>query len=116
MLEKIEYLGHYISAKGIHPTDKKVKALQAAPVPENISQLKSFLGFVNYYCKIVPHSSSTLSPLYRLLQKHARWHGGRNSNRHSKKLGISEHQDACRKGEEKKSAVAEHAWKLFNGM
>ena len=24
---------------------------------------------------------------------------------------ISEHQDACRKGEEKKSAVAEHAWK-----
>ena len=24
---------------------------------------------------------------------------------------ISEHQDACRKGEEKKSAVAEYAWK-----
>ena len=27
------------------------------------------------------------------------------------KQRISEHQDACRKGEEKKSAVAEHAWK-----
>ena len=31
----------------------------------------------------------------------------------------SEHQDACRKGEEKKSAVAEHAWKehhpIFDG-
>ena len=77
MLEKIEYLGHCISAKGIHPTDKKVKALQTAPAPENVSQLKSFLGLMNYYCKFVPNLSSTLSPLYRLLQKRARWQWGK---------------------------------------
>ena len=57
--------------------DKKVKALQTAPAPENVSQLKSFLGLVNYYCKFVPNLSSTLSPLYRLLQKRARWQWGK---------------------------------------
>lgn len=43
MLPSIEYRVHCISASGIQPTDSKVKALKQAPVPENVSQLKSFL-------------------------------------------------------------------------
>ena len=48
MLPSVEYLGHQISAADLQPTDSKVKALKEAPVPRNVSQLKSFLGLLNY--------------------------------------------------------------------
>ena len=38
----IEYLGHIISADGLHPTDEKVCAVRNAPTPTNVSQLQFF--------------------------------------------------------------------------
>ena len=76
MLPKIEYLGHTISADGLHPSKDKVRAIVDAPVPHNVSQLRSFLGMVNYYGKFLHQLSSLLAPLYKLLQKKARWHWG----------------------------------------
>ena len=76
MLPSVEYLGHRISEAGLQPTNKKVHAIQAAPPPTNQSQLKSFLGLINYYCKFLPNLSHTLSPLYRLLQTRATWEWG----------------------------------------
>ncbi len=73
MLPSVEHLGHVISEKGIQPTDKKVQAIHAAPIPTNQSQLKSFLGLINYYCKFLPNFSHTLAPLYRLLQTKVPW-------------------------------------------
>ena len=49
LLPSVEYLGHRISADGVQPTPEKVEAIQKAPVPKDVSQLKSFLGVVNYY-------------------------------------------------------------------
>ena len=49
MLSSVEYLGHRISAEGIQPTQEKVRAIAEAPAPNNISQLRSFLGVMNYY-------------------------------------------------------------------
>ena len=69
MVESVEYLGHIIDAKGPHPTKAKVVAVQNAPVPRDITQLKSFLGLINYYQKFLPDLSSLLVPLNNLLQK-----------------------------------------------
>ena len=66
LLSIVEYLGHKISAKGLQPTDDKIKAIRRAPVPADVSQLKLFLGLVNYYCKFLSKLSNTLAPLYRL--------------------------------------------------
>ena len=33
LLEKVEYLGHVISEKGLQPTDDKIRAIRDAPVP-----------------------------------------------------------------------------------
>ena len=49
MLPLVEYLGQWISGKGLQPADEKVRALRDAPVPRNVSQLKSFLRLLNYY-------------------------------------------------------------------
>ena len=70
---RIEYLGHIIDGDGLHPTDEKVTALKEAPPPTNLTELRSFLGIVNYYAKFLPNLATTLTPLYRLLHKNTRW-------------------------------------------
>ena len=76
MMSSVEYLGHRISAKGIQPTEDKVRAVKDAPVPTNVTQLRSFVGLVNYYGKFLPNLSSVLAPLYALLQKGTQWKWG----------------------------------------
>ena len=69
MLSFVEYLGYKISENGLQPTDEKITTIKNAPVPKNVSQLKSFLRFINYYSTFQPNLSHALSPLYRLLHK-----------------------------------------------
>ena len=76
LLPQVEYLGHQISEKGLQPTKEKVRAIVDAPAPRNVSQLKSFLGMLNYYSKFLPNLSTRLAPLYRLLQKQMKWSWG----------------------------------------
>ena len=76
LLDKVEYLGHSISANGLEPTETKVRAIREAPAPQNVPQLRSFLGMVNYYGKFIKDVSSNLAPLYRLLQKKTQWKWG----------------------------------------
>ena len=76
MMSSVEYLGHRISAKGIQPTEDKVHAVKDSHVPTNVTQLRSFVGLVNYYGKFLPNLSSVLAPLYSLLQKGAQWKWG----------------------------------------
>lgn len=70
------YVGHVIDRDGLHPDNKKVKAISNAPHPTDIRQLKAFLGLVNYYGKFVPMLSTILSPLYSLLKGKVNWKWG----------------------------------------
>ena len=72
-LSELRYLSHRIDATGIHPTSDKIQALKQAPVPQNVSQLRAFLGLVNYYTKFIPQAASLLTPLYDLLRKNCCW-------------------------------------------
>ena len=49
LMNSVEYLGHCISADGIRPFPERKRAVIEAPAPQNLEQLRSFLGFVNYY-------------------------------------------------------------------
>ena len=69
LLPAVEYLGHKISAQGLQPTDEKIQAINNAPAPTDVSQLKSFLGLVNYYCKFLPNLSNTLAPYTESFRK-----------------------------------------------
>ena len=73
MKPKIAYLGHVIDADGVHTDEKKVKAIDEAPAPTNVSELRSFLGMITYYSKFLPNMSSTLHPLNRLLRSDVKW-------------------------------------------
>ena len=81
MLKRVEYLGHQISAEGLQPTQEKVRAILDAPTPQNVSQLRAFLGLINYYGKFLAHLSSTLAPLYKLLEKKSKWIWGKDQEK-----------------------------------
>ena len=78
MKSEVEFLGHRVTRHGVQPTEDKVRAVSRAPTPTNVSQLRSFLGLMNYYSRFLPNLSSTLAPLYLLLQKssYASWFWG----------------------------------------
>ena len=85
MLQEVEYLGHTISAKGLQPTTQKVRTIVEAPQSTNVSQLKSFLGMLNYYGKFLPNLSTHLAPLYTLLHKQSPWSWGTQQDKAFKK-------------------------------
>ena len=55
------------------PPQKKVKAIVEAPPPQNVQQLRSFLGLLNYYAKFLTNLSTILHPLHRLLRTGQAW-------------------------------------------
>ncbi|UYV75353.1 K02A2.6-like [Cordylochernes scorpioides] len=71
--KEIEYLGHLVTGEGIRPLDHKVQAIQKAKTPMNISELRSFLGLVNFYGKFIPNLPELLKPLHELLHKKRPW-------------------------------------------
>ena len=73
MADSVTYLGHRIDAQGLHPLQEKVEAIQQAPPPKNVSELKAFLGLLTYYNRFLCNLSTVLSPLYRLLRKDVRF-------------------------------------------
>ena len=73
LMSKIEYLGHVIDEHELHTTEDKIKAIKEAPRPKNVSELRAFIGIINYYGKCLPNLSSKLAPLYKLLQNHTKW-------------------------------------------
>jgi hypothetical protein len=62
-----EYLGYVLSKDGIKPQQKKVQAILALTPPQNIKQLRRFLGMVQYYRDIWARRSEILAPLTNLV-------------------------------------------------
>ena len=58
MQSSVSYLGYKLDAKGIHPLEDKVVAIQDAPTPRSITELKSYIGLLSYYGKFLPNLSS----------------------------------------------------------
>lgn len=75
--DEIEYLGYTLTKQGLKKTKEKVKAIVDAPQPSNVTEVRSFIGLVNYYHKFVPNAAEILSPIYDLLKVNNRfvWSG-----------------------------------------
>ena len=73
MQHSVEYLGYQVDAEGLHTTTGKVKATLDAPKPDDVKQLRSFLGLVNYYGRFLPNLATVAHPLNQLLCKDVKW-------------------------------------------
>ncbi|CAC5400803.1 unnamed protein product [Mytilus coruscus] len=104
---EVVYLGHRIDQYGIYPVESKVNAITEAPEPKHVTELKSYLGMLNYYNRFLPNLSSKLAPLHELLKKQKQWEWDKSQQeafelsktllRSSKVLGPSSAQmeDGC---------------------
>lgn len=64
--DKMEFLGHTVSAEGIGASPDKVKAVEEWPTPESGLNLMSFLGLAGYYRRFIPGYSRMACPLTEL--------------------------------------------------
>ena len=67
--KSVSFLGHVISHKGIETDPKKTEAVRSWPPPENIEELRSFLGLATYYRRFIRNFARIAVPLFQLLQK-----------------------------------------------
>ena len=65
--DRISYLGHIVSKDGVETDPKKVRAIQKWPKPETVYDVRSFLGFTNYYRKFMFRYSRITRPLNELI-------------------------------------------------
>ena len=89
MASEAQYLGHKIDQEGIHALGDILKAVQDAPAPTNMSELRSYLGMVNHYGRFLHDVATTLAPLHDLLKKDAKWTWGpkqQESFNHTKQM------------------------------
>ncbi|XP_017482519.1 PREDICTED: uncharacterized protein K02A2.6-like [Rhagoletis zephyria] len=69
----VNFCGHIIDEKGIRPNPEKIWEVQSVPQPKHVSQLRSFLGSVNYYGKFIKSMKQLRGPLDDLLKKEAKF-------------------------------------------
>ncbi|GJP56846.1 hypothetical protein CLOM_g15896 [Closterium sp. NIES-68] len=67
-LKKVQFLGHMMSAQGVHVDPKKIKVVLTWKTPENVKELQQFLGFANYYNRFVPQYAKIVAPLTNMLK------------------------------------------------
>jgi hypothetical protein len=62
-----EYLGYILTIEGIKPQPKKVQAILALNPPNNVKELRHFLGMIQYYWDMWARLSEMLAPLTDLV-------------------------------------------------
>ena len=93
-VSSVQYLGYVIDATGLRPTKEKVDAITDAPEPKDVTQLRGYLGMLNFYRKFLVNAATVLEPLNSLLRKDVKWNWSQEHSkafRDSKSLLI----DAC---------------------
>lgn len=68
-LRTVGYIGHVISAAGVTLSEERKDAVRRIPVPTTVKQVRSFLGFINYFRDFVPDMATLSKPLYELTKK-----------------------------------------------
>jgi hypothetical protein len=73
-VSSVSYLGHNIDKNGVKPLSEKVEAIKSIPRPQNVSQLKTFMGAVTFYHKLLQDFASVSAPLYNLTKTNVKWY------------------------------------------
>ena len=66
-------LGHIISSRGIEVDKAKIELISKLPPPTNVKTIRQFLGHAGFYRRFIKDFSKIAKPLYKLLEKDAKF-------------------------------------------
>ncbi|MBW0582353.1 hypothetical protein O181_122068 [Austropuccinia psidii MF-1] len=70
-VSSLQYLGYVVSSKVLNMDQAKVKQILNWPPPINLKALPSFLGFANFYHRLIKNYSKKISSLTSFLKKYS---------------------------------------------
>ncbi|XP_063965770.1 uncharacterized protein K02A2.6-like [Lytechinus pictus] len=73
---RIMFFGFVISKDGISANEARVAAIKEARMPTNQSEVRSFLGLVNYCARLIPNLATIAEPLRKLTRGDQPWTWG----------------------------------------
>ncbi|GKD04024.1 putative reverse transcriptase domain-containing protein, partial [Tanacetum coccineum] len=68
-LKEVQFLGHVVKCDSIHVDPSKVESVKNWKTPESPTEIRSFLGLVDYYRMFIENFSKIAKPLTLLTQK-----------------------------------------------
>ena len=72
-VKEVEFLGFILSDGTIKMDPSKLKGILDWPAPITVKQVRSFIGFCNFYQRFIDHYSDKCAPLNALLKKSQPW-------------------------------------------
>ena len=70
--KEVKFLGHVISRDGIKPDPDKIERVRNFPQPQDVTEVKCFLGLASYYRRFIKGFAEMAQPLNHLTKKAAR--------------------------------------------
>lgn len=80
-MTELEFMGQLLSSRGIGPTESRVEAVVNAREPQNASEIRSFMGLVNFSARFLPNLSTVADPLRKLTRKGVPFEWGNEQQR-----------------------------------
>ena len=70
---EVEYLGMIVKPGQLAMDPVKLDGIASWPTPEKVKDIRSFLGFANFYRRFIPNYSNVARPLIDLTKKNLPW-------------------------------------------
>ena len=74
-------MGHLLTDRGVGPTPTQVEAVVNSREPTCASEVRSFLGLVNFLAKFIPNLASVAEPLRKLCRKDTKFEWKREQSK-----------------------------------
>ena len=69
VVQETDFLGFWITPKGVKPRSKRIEPILAMSAPKTQTDVRAFIGAVNHYRSLWPRRANVLAPLGQLTGK-----------------------------------------------
>ena len=86
---EVKFAGYVVSDKGTRPDPDKVAAISQFPIPEDLTNLRSFLGLANQFLDFSPDLRHSMEPMKGLKKNAFVWNAAHTASMEAVKAIIT---------------------------